>query len=326
MKRQSKKHALRRKHRLANRRRRIIAQEREESRGYKKLKVPENFSFVDNTNEILEYFIKCKKLLHERKNIKCDLSQLKKMSSDAIALLAACANDESFLGKKGRILGNAPKDPELLRLFKESGFYNHVKSASVLKSAHRSDKHLFHQESNYQVQPDIAKSACNLGVEHVSGSCKPFPDLYEMLIEAMSNTNNHASCEKNKTQFKWWLYTYNAPNGNTMYTFIDLGVGIFDSVPVKMFRKIKKIVGLGHNKDLVNDLLDGKIKSREKIDNNIRGKGIPQIAANSSSRYFSRAYIISNNVKINLKDKTAEALNHNFFGTMLFWELTNGTL
>ena len=77
---------------------------------------------------------------------------------------------------------------------------------------------------------------------------------------------------------------------------------------------------------MVNDLLDGKIKSREKIDNNIRGKGIPQIAANSSSRYFSRAYIISNNVKINLKDKTAEALNHNFFGTMLFWELTNGTL
>ena len=89
-------------------------------------------------------------------------------------------------------------------------------------------------------------------------------------------------------------------------------------------KKIMKFVGLKHNKDLVQDLLDGKIKSREKIDNNIRGKGIPQIAANSSSQYFSRAYIISNDVKINLKDKTAEVLEYNFSGTMLFWELING--
>ena len=41
-------------------------------------------------------------------------------------------------------------------------------------------------------------------------------------------------------------------------------------------------------------------------------------------QYFTRAYIISNDVKINLKDKTAEALEYNFSGTMLFWELTNG--
>ena len=33
--------------------------------------------------------------------------------------------------------------------------------------------------------------------------------------------------------------------------------------------------GIVKNKDLVKDLLDGKIKSREKVDNNIRGKGIP---------------------------------------------------
>ena len=174
------------------------------------------------------------------------------------------------------------------------------------------------------MQSDIAKNACILGTKHVFGSNKPFPDLYEMLIEAMSNTNNHASNNSNANQFKWWLYTYNAPNGHTMYTFIDLGVGIFDSIPVQVFKKIKRVIGLENNTDLVPDLLDGKIKSREKVDNKIRGKGIPQIAVNSNSQYFARAYIISNDVKINLKDKTAEALEHNFSGTMLFWELTNG--
>ena len=324
MKRQSKSYKLRRRHRLENRRRGLVAQREWERKAYVELEVPKNFSFIDNTNEILEYFIKCKSLLHNKEKVQCDLSHITALSSDAIALLAACANDESFLGKRGRIRGNAPADPELLRLFIESGFYNHVKATKVLKSAHKSDTNLFHQESNYQVQSDIAKNACILGTKHVFGSNKPFPDLYEMLIEAMSNTNNHASNNSNANQFKWWLYTYNAPNGHTMYTFIDLGVGIFDSIPVQLFKKIKKVIGLENNTDLVPDLLDGKIKSREKVDNKIRGKGIPQIAINSNSQYFTRAYIISNDVKINLKDKTAEALEYNFSGTMLFWELTNG--
>lgn len=333
MKRQSKSYKLRRRHRLENRRRGLVEQLKWERKAYVELEVPKNFSFIDNTNEILEYFIKCKSLLHNKEKVQCDLSHITALSSDAIALLAACANDESFLGKRGRIRGNAPTDPELLKLFTESGFYNHVKATKVLKSAHKSDTNLFHQESNYQVQSDIAKNACILGTKHVFGSNKPFPDLYEMLIEAMSNTNNHASNNSNANQFKWWLYTYqfkwwlytyNAPNGHTMYTFIDLGVGIFDSIPVQVFKKIKRVIGLENNTDLVPDLLDGKIKSREKVDNKIRGKGIPQIAVNSNSQYFARAYIISNDVKINLKDKTAEALEHNFSGTMLFWELTNG--
>ena len=296
MKRQSKSYKLRRRHRLENRRRGLVEQLKWERKAYVELEVPKNFSFIDNTNELLEYFIKCKSLLHNKEKVQCDLSHITALSSDAIALLAACANDESFLGKRGRIRGNAPTDPELLKLFTESGFYNHVKATKVLKSAHKSDTNLFHQESNYQVQSDIAKNACILGTKHVFGSNKPFPDLY----------------------------TYNAPNGHTMYTFIDLGVGIFDSIPVQVFKKIKRVIGLENNTDLVPDLLDGKIKSREKVDNKIRGKGIPQIAVNSNSQYFARAYIISNDVKINLKDKTAEALEHNFSGTMLFWELTNG--
>lgn len=323
-KRQSKNYKLRRKNRLEERRSGLIELRKWEHTPYKELEVPKDFSFIDNTNEVLGYFMECKSLLHNKVKIQCDLSHITSLSSDAIALLAACANDETFLGKKGRIRGNAPTNPELLKLFLESGFYNHVRSTKSLKTAHKSDANLFHQESNYQVQSDIAKKACILGTSHVFGTSSPFPDLYEMLIEAMSNTNNHASNNSDTNQFKWWLYTYNAPNGHTMYTFIDLGVGIFDSIPVKRFKKMRKAVGLLHNKDFASDLLNGKIKSREDIDNKIRGKGIPQIAANSNSPNFARAYIISNDVKINLKDKTSEALDHNFSGTMLFWELTNG--
>lgn len=96
MKRQSKSYKLRRRHRLENRRRGLVAQREWERKAYVELEVPKNFSFIDNTNEILEYFIKCKSLLHNKEKVQCDLSHITALSSDAIALLAACANDESF--------------------------------------------------------------------------------------------------------------------------------------------------------------------------------------------------------------------------------------
>jgi len=91
-------------------------------------------------------------------------------------------------------------------------------------------------------------------------------------------------------------------------------------------QKIKKAVGWGHNADLVGDLLSGRIKSRESIDNEIRGKGIPQMAENSRNNNISKAYIISNDVKINLKTWNAEKLSNNFSGTLLYWELTNNLI
>ena len=88
MKRQSKSYKLRRRHRLENRRRGLVAQLKWERKAYVELEVPKNFSFIDNTNEILEYFIKCKSLLHNKEKVQCDLSHITALSSDAIALLA----------------------------------------------------------------------------------------------------------------------------------------------------------------------------------------------------------------------------------------------
>ena len=80
--------------------------------------------------------------------------------------------------------------------------------------------------------------------------------------------------------------------------------------------------GFSHNADLVNDLLEGKIKSSKREDNDIRGKGIPQIANNSQKDIFKRAFIISNDVKIDLKSRRTEKLSNDFHGTLLYWELT----
>ena len=281
---------------------------------------PTNFSLINNTDEVISYINDCKRLLHEKERVLIDIENVKSITSDAIALLVACANDPSFSGKYGKLSGNAPKDTKLNKLFVESGFYKYVDSSSVMKTAQKKDDNLLHKESHFQVQPDIAKQACLYGTKHVFLNEKPFPELYEMVIEAMSNTNNHANKQKEGVT-KWWLYAYNDPTGKTCYSFVDLGVGIFDSIPVSIYKTLTRKVGLSHNADLVNDLLDGKIKSRKKEDNRIRGKGIPQIANNSQKSVFDRAYIISNDVKIDLKTRNSEKLSNIFHGTLLDWEL-----
>ncbi len=284
---------------------------------------PKNFSFVDNTNQMIGYLNDCRNTLHKDKKITIDISDIESLSTDAIALLVACVNDSSFTGKYGALRGNAPRNTELAKLFVESGFYKHVETDNrLLKQINKAEEILLHRESHVKVQSDIAKSACILGTRHVFNSEQPFPAIYEMLIEAMSNTNNHANKnERGKT--KWWLYVYNAPNNTTYYSFVDLGVGIFESVPMSVYKKLKMFLNITHNADLVKDLLEGKIKSREKIDQDIRGKGIPQIARNSDSEKIGRAYIISNDVKIDLKSKKAERLEYDFKGTFLYWELIN---
>ena len=322
LKKRSAKFHKRRSIHISQRKNDIMAIRKRASKDYVTIKAPNRFSFIENTDDVLEYFNSCKELLHKNENVECDISNIDSLTSDAIALLAAYTNDKDFLGKYGNIRGNAPLKPDLNQIFRESGFYKFFNANRSFKQAHKPDKNMFHQESNYKVQSEIAKQACMLGTKHVFANERPFPELYEMIVEAMSNTNNHASKGKEK-QVKWWLYTYISPIGNAMYTFIDLGVGIFDSIPVQKYKQLFRKLKITHNADLVDDLLSGKIKSRVQLDNNIRGKGIPQIARNSSQGCFKQAYLISNNVKINLKNREVEKLKQEFNGTFLFWELQN---
>ena len=131
---------------------------------------PDNLSLVDNTNAVIEYINDCKVLLHKKEKVVMDIENVQNLSPDAIALLAACANDANYSGKYGKLSGNAPKEPRLLKLFAESGFYKFVSSSKLMKSVQKQEVNLLHKESHFQVQPEIAKEACLYGTKHVFSS------------------------------------------------------------------------------------------------------------------------------------------------------------
>lgn len=285
-----------------------------------KMEAPKNFSLIKNTNNVLSYFKDAEALLKKKENVTLDISKVDSLTPDAVALMVASINDVDFI-HDSVIVGNAPNRPEPYKLFTESGFYDYVKSKGSFASKNHE---LLHKEVNRIVVSSIAKDASLVGIRHVFGNEIPFEPLYEILIECMSNTKSHADLHA-QGKCNWWLYVHNVPNEKvTSYSFLDLGVGIFKSTVLQnYFKNQLKGTVLYKNINLVDDLLAGKIQSRIDIDNEIRGKGIPQIVQHASIKSFKSFYIISNDVKINLKSGGREQLEYDLKGTFLYWELNN---
>lgn len=177
-----------------------------------------------------------------------------------------------------------------------------------------------HNFSRRKVKPQIAKLACQLGIKHSFNKDIIFEPLYEILIECMSNTNNHAG-KGVRASYSWWLYVYKNPVGNvTHYSFIDLGVGIYESLPVKGYiNKALMSLGVISNTSILPKIFNGEIKSRTA--DPLRGKGLPQIYSHSKHKNIQNFKIISNDVYADLTTEKYIKLDYNFHGTFLYWEL-----
>lgn len=279
------------------------------------VKAPENYSVVYNTIETLQYYNSIHVILSQGRRVRFDLSDVKRMTTDAIAVQIAKIKDDRY-NQKVPIYGNAPTDKKLSNLFLHSGFYEHVRVAGAKPSA---DNKLIHEITANRVEPDIAKEACLLGLNHTFKTSNIFEPLYDIIIEVMQNTNNHAG--KTRGMYDWWLHVYNHPNSSkTSYTFLDLGSGIFNSLPVKTFwREAKERLHLASNLDLVNRLFAGEIKSRTSRPE--RGKGIPQIYECAQDSVFTKFVLISNDIYADMKENTSHILSTKFDGTLFYWEI-----
>ena len=319
-KRRTKKWKNRKKARKIDHQRQVQKVRKQAKKPYTKLPAPKSFSLIANTNEVLKYFDDAEKRLRGGENITFDITNVSTLTPDTIALMVASVNDSDFY-HEGNLSGNVPQKSDLAKLFNESGFHEHVSTRGYFVT---NKNNLLHKEMNKKVVSSIAKDASLTGIRHVFGNEKPFEPLYEILIECMSNTNNHAVLH-HRGKCNWWLYAYSEPNEKvTSYSFLDLGVGIFKSAVVqeKLKNLFKGTVFYGNIK-LVDDLLAGRLQSRVDEDKEIRGKGIPQIVEHSKSDNFKSFYIITNDVKMNLKTGERVQLSYSLNGTFLYWELQN---
>lgn len=278
------------------------------------LKIPENFSLIDNANELLDRIELGRYVAKKRLPIHIQIEHVKRLTPEAIALLIAVISEGDF--NKIDITGGVPDDELIRDMFIKSGFFNYVKSnIGNIPNINL----LLHQRSNKQVNTAIAKEVCKKGLIHTFGNDDIFEPLYDILIECMSNTHNHADPTKDGV-YDWWLYTYfDTSTKITFYSFFDLGIGIFESISVKDYKEVMRKLGISKNIQLVNDLYAGKIKSRTLLPE--RGKGLPQIYSYAVHPNIKNLTLITNNVFSNMSSNRSFELAQNFSGTFYYWEL-----
>lgn len=286
--------------------------------------VPANFSLVNNTEEVIAYFKDVARTFANREQVAFDLENVEQLTPDAIALLIAKVKDINFT-RGLNMSGNAPLNPDLKKLFDDSNFLDHVSH-----SYHhpKNEKNLLiHQQTHKKVHPEIAKQVAEMAVSHTFKDARKFQPIFKMMIECMANTDNHANLRAEGIH-DWWLFTYCDPNTNiTSFSFLDLGIGIFNSNPVNTYKErllkaVEEITDLTirNNPKLVPKLFSGEIYTSRTKDKT-RGQGLPTLKECSENPHIRNFTIITNNVKISLPSLVTVELQNKFNGTFLYWEL-----
>ena len=309
-----------RKTRLVSFKNRISASERFANKRQKvftfvKLSPPDSFSFIKNTEEVINYFEENKKKFEKGCNVNFDLRKIKFLSFDALSLLLAKINDETYTNCFS-VKGEFPEDTKLKDLFFRSGFFptwwwnwNSLKCHGAM----------VWNFSNKKVLGSVASQI----TEKIIWDRKSVisKKTYSAFIECMANTNNHTKCKR-------WL-TYYEEEDHTKVCFIDLWCGILKHINAKAL-KVFKLFKMNLKKKWVEEpalILKALLNNEDILDHRswtklpYRGTGMPRIREYADCKGIENFTIICNNLFANISLNQYNKLEKEFKWTFYYREV-----
>ncbi len=285
----------------------------------------ECLSIHDNTEETYAYF---NEIINEirRKNYKekffFDLAQVKKLSVDAVMyILAILRNLKGNAIYKYRFAGNQPLSKEPNDLLRQSGFFDYVKTKNPFL---KTDSDNVKIKTGNTVDASVAKYIC----DYINEKCctkKIFTsELYEMLIELMTNTVQHAY---NDTEIlvtnQWYIYVGNQDK-RFSFVFLDTGTGIPQTVNKKAMEKFGDFFIKKDDAYYLESALKGEWRS--STEEEYRGKGLPSIVEYTKREEVKgcRVYSGYGMCKVNGKSEKnikGTEFGNKLFGTLICWNI-----
>jgi hypothetical protein len=135
----------------------------------------------------------------------------------------------------------------------------------------------------------------------------------------MLNTLNHAAV-LGRPREPWWASVYvNSDIGRACFTFIDLGVGIFESHQLTLALNLKHAFRLLTRGELLKRIFCGEVQSTTREPG--RGNGLPGMYEHCKARRIRNLTVIANNAIGNAETETYDVISGEFPGTLLYWEI-----
>jgi hypothetical protein len=253
----------------------------------------------------------------KHRNVFVDLSNVEVITPDAIALLLAVVK---ILGDKRRLLvsGNYPDEPMATETILESGFTEYLRTSMPPGPRRGAIVRQDLYESSTLADGDYARRLIDFAAKNSSDRLR-LKIAYGHLLECMGNTHQHAG--RRPGEKTWWASVFRDGRRQCdCFTFVDMGIGIFNSVELSMRLKLLSFTGWGRPK-VLKELLEGNIPS--STGKAYRGRGLPSIFRSCAEGKFHRLVILTNDVYADAERNDFRSLRHDIKGVVLYWEVNH---
>lgn len=292
-----------------------------------KIRAPKDFSVINNSKETIEYFNKIINIMNSKRvnlRIFLDMIYIENLTIDAIMYTIAIIKNYKYKNVfKYSFCGNTPREVNSRVLFNESGFFKYVNSSNSILS-HNSRK--IQIRSGNKVEPSCVKYICDF-INISCGTKKIFTqNIYNMIIELMTNTVQHAYNSENLLFFNSWYVFVESQDDCIKIVFLDTGEGIPKTVKKKLREKVPF---LKNDSKLIYSSLNGE--QRTETNNSYRGKGLPSIADKFIGGYMENLVVFSGAGSCSIEDWNRKVyelkdLEDELFGTLFCWEINKNKI
>ncbi len=276
---------------------------------------PDVLSIVNSPQDTAAFFRRLQShTLH--RDVYVDLSAVTSITPDAVALLLSIVD---LLGKQRglAVSGNYPANDSASQTICQSGFDEFVRTSrpkSSSTSGHIVKRDL--SQSSTRADGYYASKLINFAAKGGSSSLR-LKVPYGILLECMGNTHQHAGeCPGDE---RWYASVFRDNIRQCdCFTFVDMGVGIFNSLELTARLRMYNVTGWGRPK-ILRELLDGKIRSSTR--KSYRGRGLPSIYRACIDEKIRRLVLVTNDVYADVEAAEFRDLSADLKGVVLYWEV-----
>lgn len=327
------KKKLRKKNRSYNgsgKEEREIIRDEVKYKSYSKVKAPKKLSFINNTDEVINFIQKLEKLYLKKRKVYVILTDVETIEYDAIVVLLSIMM--KFRSSKIGFNGDFPKDVTSKNILIASGFFSNLYPVLANKKLKLASHHSIHTHAWTEVDSELADSLIAKASKSIWGKPRRCPGVQRSLLELMQNTHNHADTIDEGGK-QWWLsINHRKSEGIVSFSFVDFGVGVFESLNGKKsgdkfydgLNKLKSFFTYNNNSDVLKLILEGELH-RTVTGKYYRGKGLPGIYEVCERNQVSKLHVITNDVFADVETKMFKNLSRSFSGTFIYWELNEGS-
>jgi len=295
-------------------------------RGKEFLLAPKNFSMVDNATGVTEYFHSVQNNAKAHIPSVMDMSDIEMTDLATISLLISVMMDRrtsAKLIKEFTTVYIPPRNTEPGKLFRQAQFHETVTAEGI------ADHTFFLSRLSKRVNKDYIRDILNTAEAFLR--VKNPGQLSPLLVEMISNTNNHANpdAEVEKDKLPWFFAMLeNKAEGKIIFSLVDLGVGIYESLHLKGLattakfdESIKSLYQNSQSTFLRTNIPKG-VDSSTGLP--YRGKGLQSIYDYAKNSIYKEFKVITNRAQVDLKhiDKAKLDLGESLEGTIYYWEMS----